>query len=502
MPIIKRLISLGACCGLLLTFSACKTTGGSASSDGAAPESSQTGSAPPEQEKVIQRDHDIARNAWLNEEIVQLWEEGVDIDVNAYKAKASLCAGDKTEEEKLYYEMHDMPMRADYPYKEPSDYESIMKQVPESMGLVENPSNSEMDDRIYGAWLGRFIGSALGGPVEMWTPENIRIWCEKAGAWPLDNYLPANSPASQENGLKLNNVITTRENIREIPSDDDLRYTVLNLQVLRLYNITWDTWDLGSIWLWSMPFRMLCTAERTAYLNFASLDDNYMGGKPANHKEIVQKSAAYMNPYREWIGAQIRADVWGYAFAGDPRSAAKIAYKDAALTHVKNGIYGEMYIAAMIAASFGEKDVEKLVDRAIAEIPQQTRLYEAVTKTRDFVKGNKDPDAIIAFIQENFGSYNMIHTINNAAICTAAVLYGEGDFEKAITFAAISGNDVDCNCATVGSIMGAYNGAKKIPGKWKDVLSDHFNAQVLGFENTSITALARETKLQWEIYGE
>lgn len=50
--------------------------------------------------------------------------------------------------------------------------------------------------------------------------------------------------------------------------------------------------------------------------------------------------------------------------------------------------------------------------------------------------------------------------------------------------------------------MGAYNGAKKIPEKWKNVINDQFDAQILGFENTSITALAQETKRLWEIYGE
>ena len=498
---VKRLTALCICCCLLLAFAACDATRPS-DSGGEALDPSSSAIESPVEPVDIPRDPDISRNAWLEAEIDQLWEEGVAIDREAFKAKASLCAGDKTEEEKLYYAMHALPMRADYPYQEPSDYESIMQQVPESMGLVENPPNSEMDDRFYGAWLGRFIGSSLGMPIEMWTPQSIRTWYEKADAWPLNNYVPAVSRAAQEVGLKLNSLTTTLEHIGQVPSDDDTRYTVLNLQVLRLYNITWDTWDLGSIWLWSLPFRLLCTAERTAYLNFACLDDNYMGGKPANHKEIVRKSATYMNPYREWIGAQIRADMWGYAFEGNPREAAKIAFKDAALTHVKNGIYGEMYIAALIAASFGEKEVSTMVNRALAEIPQQTRLYEAVVTTRDFVNQNKDPEKIIAFIQENFGGYNVIHTIPNAAICTAAVLYSGGDFEKAITFAAMSGHDTDCNCATVGSIMGAYNGAKKIPEKWKNVIDDQFDAQILGFENTSITALAQETKRLWEIYGE
>ena len=241
---------------MFLTFTACNapppaSSGSSGSSEGATPPDQST---PPDESSVdVLRDPDISRNAWLEEEIDQLWEEGIAIDVTDFKAKAALCVGDKTEEEKLYYAMHALPMRDDYPYQEPSDYESIMQQVPKSMGFVENPSNSEMDDRFYGAWLGRFIGSSLGMPIEMWTPQSIRTWYEKAGAWPINNYVPTESRALQEDGLKLNSLTTTLDHIGQVPSDDDTRYTVLNLQVLRLYNITWDTWD---------RCRFACSAQR------------------------------------------------------------------------------------------------------------------------------------------------------------------------------------------------------------------------------------------------
>ncbi len=56
------------------------------------------------------------------------------------------------------------------------------------------------------------------------------------------------------------------------------------------------------------------------------------------------------NLYREWIGAQIRADGWGYASAGNPERAAELAYRDACWTHRANGIYGEMMFAAIMAA--------------------------------------------------------------------------------------------------------------------------------------------------------
>ena len=39
------------------------------------------------------------------------------------------------------------------------------------------------------------------------------------------------------------------------------------------------------------------------------------------------------NPYREWIGALIRADVSGWVFPGQPGAAAQLVYQDASLSH-------------------------------------------------------------------------------------------------------------------------------------------------------------------------
>ena len=53
--------------------------------------------------------------------------------------------------------------------------------------------------------------------------------------------------------------------------------------------------DMADFWMNNIPILRMCTAERVAYRNFT---DNI---EPPD-------SAVVRNPYREWIGAQIRAD--------------------------------------------------------------------------------------------------------------------------------------------------------------------------------------------------
>ena len=46
------------------------------------------------------------------------------------------------------------------------------------------------------------------------------------------------------------------------------------------------------------------------------------------------------NPYNDWIGAQIRADVYGWVCPGEPEHAADLASRDAALSHPSKGRTG------------------------------------------------------------------------------------------------------------------------------------------------------------------
>jgi len=262
--------------------------------------------------------------------------------------------------------------------------------------------------------------------------------------------------------------------------DDDTDYTIAGLRVLETAGLDFSTEDVADYWLAQLPFHKVYTAERIAYRNLVD------GLKPP-------ATATYRNPAREWIGAQIRADAFGYVCPGIPERAAEMAFRDAALSHVKNGIYGEMMVAAMIAGAFVTQDVEEIVQIGLSEIPEKSRLAEAVRNVVDWVTRDRDWERTADRIAEHYRGLQGCHTIPNAAIVILGLLDGALDFERTITVAVMAGFDTDCNGATVGSIVGTVLGARALPEKWIAPLNDTIHSSIVEMPVGKISDLARRT---------
>ena len=436
-----------------------------------------------------------ALHAWeyyaanMNTEFRQCMEEGLDVAAlePLFSAIGQLPAGPhKTRlADVLHAMIADAPLQAGYPWQEPSDLKEIQAlRQPCSFSLGEvNPTT--LPDQLLGAWQGRIIGCLLGKPVEgIRTPEFYRL-LQESGNWPLHRYIRSTDVTDrmlQDFSFNLRGRCFA-DVVRCAPVDDDTNYVVLAQVLVDRYGRDFTPENVGQVWLDFQPKNAYCTAERVAFRNLVN------GYRPSD-------TARWQNPYREWIGAQIRGDYFGYINPGKPEAAADMAWRDACISHTKNGIYGEMFIAAAIAAAAVEKDMEKILLAGLGQIPPRSRLYAAIMDVISMRRDGRTWQACIDEIHTRFdehSAHDWCHTISNAMIVTAALLWGEGDFSRSICLAVQPGFDTDCNGATVGSIMGIRGGTACIGPEWTQPLNNRLETSIFGVGTVKITEMASRT---------
>ena len=350
-----------------------------------------------------------------------------------------------------------LPIRADFPYHEPSDLEGIRALRPAAPALPPlRLTDAELRDKAYGAWLGRVSGCLLGKPVEGWRRPRMWGYLKETNRFPLSTYFSGNAPADIREKYDVRGDRCFIENVQFMPEDDDTNYTTTGLAILKKLGPAFTPVDVANFWLGEIPILHTCTAERVAYRNLCLLIP-----PPA--------SASFRNVYREWIGAQIRADFWGYAAPGNPELAAEFAWRDACVSHVKNGIYGEMWAAAMIAAAFVTDDLYTLIEAGLGQIPEHCRFAEDVRAVvgwhREGLSYDDASDRIHSKWDET-RAHDWCHAISNAMVVVLGLLWGEKRFGDTLTRAVQACFDTDCNGATAGSVVGILHGAKEVPRDW------------------------------------
>lgn len=337
--------------------------------------------------------------------------------------------------------------------------------------------------RIRSAWQGRISGCLLGKPVELLSMREghdaLSEYLVDAAASPLRDYVPAlgeRIPEARANACK--------GRFDRAVWDDDINYSVLALMLLERHGRELESADVGRAWLTLLPGGTTFTAERAAYQIMLQHAGN---GFPFGAEPGFDLSLCSDNPYNDWIGAQIRADLYGWVCPGEPDLAADLASRDASLSHRGNGIYGAAFVAALGAAIPAETTLDAAIDAALTTIPADSRCADAVALGRELTGA---PDAV-ALLHARYDDLSPVHTVNNLALVVWALTTGWDDFSQAIGDAVAAGWDTDCNGATVGGLWGLQGHA--IPEHWTRPWQGRVAVTLAGMDELPLDELVERT---------
>ncbi|MFE5601508.1 ADP-ribosylglycohydrolase family protein [Streptomyces coelicoflavus] len=371
---------------------------------------------------------------------------------------------------------------------EPTDLDRIRALCPDWPSPRPAAAVSVSAARLEAAWLGRAVGCLLGKPVEKLPLTGIRLLGRATGNWPPARYFTARGvPRDLLAAYPWNRrsaPTSLAENIDGMPEDDDLNYPLLNLLLLRRHGRAFTTDDVARLWLDELPPGRTFTAERVAVRNLLT------GLEPPD-------TARHRNPFREWIGALIRADVHGWTNPGDPAAAAGQAHRDAALSHTANGVYAAMFAAAVVAtaAPADAPDVHACLRAGLAVVPPGSRLAGAVRHAVRLAGAHADFDSVVDELHAvHSPAHHWVHAVPNTALIAAALTHGDGDFTGSVSRVVSGGWDTDSNGATVGGVTGLLAGdPAALPEHWTAPLKNRLATSVGGFDGTGFDTLAHLT---------
>ena len=243
------------------------------------------------------------------------------------------------------------------------------------------------------------------------------------------------------------------ENIDGTPEDDDLNFTMLGVALLERCGTDFDALDVAKLWLDFLPPGRIFTAERVAMRNLL------LGLLPP-------ETAAYRNPFREWIGARLRVDVYGWAAARRPGARGA------------DGVGGrapEPHRERRLRGDVDGGGARGLADRVVVggrggrracRSSRATAAWPRRCSTRASWRGSSSGRRSSTSCAARYGDLHWVHAINNTALVAAALYAFDGDFTGAIGAVVQGGWDTDTNGAAVGSVLGAIVGPGGIDERW------------------------------------
>ena len=301
-------------------------------------------------------------------------------------------------------------------------------------------ASEEYAERVYAGVLGKVIGVYLGRPFEGWTYERIQ---NELGD--IENYV------HEKVGHPL------------IVTDDDISGTFTFARALadNNYDVDITARQIGEAWMnYLVEEKTILwwgglgnSTEHTAYLRLKEGIAAPESGSAALNGKVVS----------EQIGAQIFIDGWAMVSPGNADQAARLAEAAARVSHDGEAVYGAVVLAVMEAMAFVESDIDKLLDIALAYVPDNCLIRQLIDDVRAWHARESDWRATREQLEATYGydKYGgKCHMIPNHGLIVHSLLHGEDDFSQTMKIINTCGWDTDCNSGNVGCLMGIKNGIK------------------------------------------
>ncbi len=340
----------------------------------------------------------------------------------------------------------------------------------------------EYYQKVHAAWLGEAVASALGMSVQRMHKRNLKAFLTELGQWPLTDYIKTPPPSPRPG--RGQSYTVDNWGPEGFGPDDDSLFQVANLLLIEEKGPAITSQDIADNWLASFSVFEAQNCGRAVRVAERLL------------KEGVRPPESGQHEMGEYMGGQMKGEFWGFLLPGNPEAAAEYGRMDAEVAFHTAGVYGEMFMAALTAEAFFESDPTKLLEAGLAVIPADCDYARCIRDVMqwheqwpdDWEKTHEQIDTKWA----PEGEKNR-RVFPNNAVNALALLYGEGDFDRAIAIAVMAGWDTDTNAGDVGPVMGVILGPEAIAEKWTKPIANTFRSDVKGAEEWKIDELARRT---------
>jgi hypothetical protein len=307
------------------------------------------------------------------------------------------------------------------------------------------------------------------GPIEP-PPPAAALLDRIRGGW-IGRCLGASDAARGRDGSSV--LGPTRGHDRS----DAVDHAVLSLRVLELHGPGFTSAQVGSLWLLTLPFLRPGAAEQAAYRNL-------LDGLLPPHTAVRD------NPHGGSDEAIARSDLYGYAAPGDPRRAARLARKDACVSHTGDGLYAAMWAAALAAAAFTARDAVEAVAMSLRHVPVASRLSVAVRDVLVAYTRGWTWEQAAAEVHRRHGPDTGRDAPGNACLITAGLLWGGPDPCRRIGLTVRGGWDVRTTAPVAGSIAGILHGGT---ATWPRLVATEVRTGLPGQDRCEVADLAERT---------